>query len=218
MYAGRKSGTCVDGYLEFNKLLLGNRAEMLKGVQLTGNLLPNSVASNLNDFTHQLFLDNLLAGYTANNAARTGDPASAAFGGLLILAGFVGAFVASLLTAKLQHGIYNKIPEGYRNTPPSQLVGFLFIPVFNLYWTFKSYGTLAKSFSKYATANEGTTIENQKTLATIHSAASIIYYISLILIQILPFAVIIHTITFHYFFKKMNGYAKVVEKTTVKPD
>jgi hypothetical protein len=45
------------------------------------------------------------------------------------------------------------IQDGRAQTTPGTAVGFLFIPLFNLYWVFRAYGGFARDCNEYLTVH-----------------------------------------------------------------
>jgi hypothetical protein len=62
---------------------------------------------------------------------------------LLGLAVILLAILALILSAIVHHRCWSLLPESNRKTTPGKAVGFLFIPLFNLYWVFPSFVGLA---------------------------------------------------------------------------
>lgn len=65
-----------------------------------------------------------------------------------VFAGIVGlALIPTVLFCSILHfQCWHSLPLEYRATSPGKAVGFLFIPVFNLYWAFVSWVKLADGF------------------------------------------------------------------------
>lgn len=54
-----------------------------------------------------------------------------------------------VLSLVLLYKYWEIIQDGYASTSPAKAVGFLFIPVFNIYWTFRTYWHLSKDLNRY---------------------------------------------------------------------
>lgn len=65
--------------------------------------------------------------------------------GLALISGLYGAIVSLVLWYK----IWAAIQDGHARTTPGKAIGFLFIPVFNIYWVFQAVWGLAKDYNKY---------------------------------------------------------------------
>ena len=66
----------------------------------------------------------------------------------LIPGGLLGVY-GSIVWLVLLHRAWAAIQDGHARTTPSRAVGFLFIPVFNLYWAFQAFLGFAKDFNSY---------------------------------------------------------------------
>ena len=66
---------------------------------------------------------------------------------LLLLIGIVPLFASAILYLMLLYRLWTLIPLADAKTSPGQAVGFLFIPLFNLYWFFVAFHGLAKSLN-----------------------------------------------------------------------
>lgn len=75
----------------------------------------------------------------------TGREISKGFGIIL----FVLLVSSIVYTVILVYRCWNILPEEFRETTPGRAVGFLFIPVFNLYWSFVAYPGLARGYYRY---------------------------------------------------------------------
>ncbi len=82
---------------------------------------------------------------------------SIAIGGLLswffleIAFGFSFALLLYILIVSmvLIYKMWDSIQDGYARTTPGKAVGFLFIPVFQIYWMFQVYWGFSKDYNKY---------------------------------------------------------------------
>jgi hypothetical protein len=62
---------------------------------------------------------------------------------------FAAAILVVVLTAKILYRAWTAIQDGQARTTPGRAVGYLFIPLFNLYWVFVAWGGLAKNFNAF---------------------------------------------------------------------
>jgi hypothetical protein len=59
--------------------------------------------------------------------------------------------LGSLITwAVFHYGLWQLVPDQYRETTPGKAVGFLFIPLFNCYWVFRSYLGVNRGLNRMA--------------------------------------------------------------------
>lgn len=63
--------------------------------------------------------------------------------GVMLLLGVPIMITSAILNAVLLYQCWAALPEPYRATTPGKAVGFLFIPIFNLYWMFVCWPKLA---------------------------------------------------------------------------
>ena len=62
--------------------------------------------------------------------------------GILALFGIVPIILGLIFTCILHYRCWKAIPEGFARLTPGKAVGYLFIPFFNLYWSFPSFSGL----------------------------------------------------------------------------
>ncbi len=67
---------------------------------------------------------------------------------VLGLAGFAMIY-ALVVTMVLVYKMWAAIQDGHTRTTPGKAVGFLFIPLFNLYWPFQAFWGFAKDYNAY---------------------------------------------------------------------
>ena len=119
---------------------------------------------------------------------------------------------ASVLTAILHYQCWKTLPQGYRSTTPGKAVGFLFLPLFNFYWTFKSHVGLAGGYRKFGETNN-VEIGNSKGLAIAYAASGI----ADILLFLIPLAncipPLVHGILFYFYYQNIVKYAKKTIRT-----
>lgn len=77
--------------------------------------------------------------------------------GLLCLTGLiiaVSAGISAIAGLVLLYRYWKFLPAGEAYTTPAKAVGYLFIPVFNLYWAFVAFWKLSKSYDKLLGRNK----------------------------------------------------------------
>ena len=70
--------------------------------------------------------------------------------GVLALLSIVPIILNLIFTCILHHKCWKAIPAGYARMTPGKAVGYLFIPFFNLYWAFPSFGGLGSDCATVA--------------------------------------------------------------------
>ncbi len=73
-------------------------------------------------------------------------------GGVLllgVLAMFAGILYTAIVWMVLLYKAWSSIQDGQARTTPGQAVGFMFIPLFNLYWQFQAVWGFAVDYNKY---------------------------------------------------------------------
>lgn len=149
----------------------------------------------------------IMAGFLMMSATRSLNQSQAGMALALWATGIAVHIAGTVLSAILHYQCWKALPAGYRSTSPGKAVGFLFIPLFNFYWAFKSYPGLATGFAKYAEANNIQQIKNQKGLAIGYAVAAVIMLI-LYLRPLLGIpAFIAQGILFFLYYKEMAKYA-----------
>lgn len=81
-----------------------------------------------------------------------GDTGETLSGGAIII-GFCVAVGCLIAWAVFHYGLWQLLPEQFRETIPGKAVGFLFIPFFNCYWVFRSYMGVNRGLNRLAEAN-----------------------------------------------------------------
>ncbi len=128
---------------------------------------------------------------------------------------FIG--YASIITLIFIHKIWEAIQDGYARTTPGKAVGFMFIPIFILYWQFPVYWGFAKDFNKLI-------LRRGLSIAPISEGLFLAYPI-LYLCILIPFvgivaalgAIIIHLYIINIACKKVNElYSFLGEPTLIK--
>lgn len=88
-------------------------------------------------------------------ASESGDIDSAAVGaitggGLLVmLLGLVCLIACGIVVLILYYKMWAAIQDGHARTTPGKAVGFMFIPLFNLYWMFQAIWGYSKDYNEY---------------------------------------------------------------------
>src|SRR5438128_808183 len=67
---------------------------------------------------------------------------------MCLLAG-ASIFYASIMSMVLLYKAWQSIQDGQARTTPGKAVGFMFIPLFNLYWIFQAIYGFAVDYNKY---------------------------------------------------------------------
>lgn len=86
------------------------------------------------------FLDVIYDIASAANGEEASEPLL-----LLFLPVFIGSMVPFVI---LHHQLWKTIPPRLRVTTPAKAVGFIFIPVFNIYWAFITWPKLAEGIAQ----------------------------------------------------------------------
>ncbi|MDA8746143.1 DUF4339 domain-containing protein [Rubripirellula amarantea] len=95
---------------------------------------------------------------------ETGEAASV---GLLLS---IPIFLAyTVVWAWLHFRLWDSLPQECRATTPAKAVGFLFIPIFNLYWVFLSFVYLADGLDSWASHRNESSAGGLRTLAILCS-------------------------------------------------
>jgi len=67
----------------------------------------------------------------------------------------VAAIYLAVVLCVLLYKAWAAIQGDYARTTPGKAVGFLFIPVFNLYWLFQAFWGYARDYNKSLVAHQG---------------------------------------------------------------
>ena len=84
--------------------------------------------------------------------------------------------VAYIAWGVLHHACWTRLPERYRHTTPDRAVALLFVPLFNFYWVFVSFGKLADGFDGWAAEHPDRPIRPARGLATAKAASFVAYW------------------------------------------
>ena len=71
-----------------------------------------------------------------------------------MIGGVLGLY-AFIVFVILIYKMWKAIPAAYARTTPGKAVGFLFIPVFNLYWWFQALWGWSRDWNAYAARSQG---------------------------------------------------------------
>ena len=66
-----------------------------------------------------------------------------------IILGFIPMIYAAVINCVLWYKAWASIQDGHARTTPGKAIGFLFIPIFNLYWLFQAFWGFAKDCNSY---------------------------------------------------------------------
>jgi len=70
-------------------------------------------------------------------------------GALLIVLGVLTAVYIAVVMCVMVYRMWKAIQDGHARTTPGKAVGFLFIPLFNLYWVFQAYWGFSKDYNAF---------------------------------------------------------------------
>ena len=73
--------------------------------------------------------------------------------GVLALLGIVPIILALIFSCILHYKCWKVVPEGFARLTPGKAVGYLFIPFYNFYWAFPSFGGLGSDCAMVAAKN-----------------------------------------------------------------
>lgn len=85
--------------------------------------------------------------------------------GVLALLGLPLFIVALVFVSLLHHRCWESLPSRFRVTTPSKAVGYLFIPLFNLYWAFISWPKLADGLLAWQKTQRTSVLTDARGLA-----------------------------------------------------
>lgn len=81
----------------------------------------------------------------------SGDDEAAMAGAGIVCFSYVPMIFAVVMLAILVYKMWAAIQAGPARTTPGKAVGFLFIPLFNLYWMFQAYWGWTVDYNRYVT-------------------------------------------------------------------
>lgn len=85
-----------------------------------------------------------------------------------ILVGYGVLVAGAVFQFMLLHGLWKTVQDGAARTTPGKAVGFLFIPLFNLYWMFVALHGLSKELNRVIDAEEAPVGRTSEGLALAH--------------------------------------------------
>ncbi|MDJ0713570.1 MAG: hypothetical protein QNJ54_05055 [Prochloraceae cyanobacterium] len=115
----------------------------------------------------------------------------------------------------LHYSCWQAIPEKYRATTPGKAVGFLFVPLFNLYWAFISFPSLVIGLQR---AEKKRNIVNKNHNSYKLGVAYAILFVLRWLLVFLPISIldivvdILDVVVYMLFYISINSYVKTIEK------
>lgn len=63
--------------------------------------------------------------------------------------GLLPILIIYIIGLVFHYKVWKAIQDGYASTSPGKAVGFLFIPIYNIYWLFRSLDGFARDFNVY---------------------------------------------------------------------
>ena len=121
---------------------------------------------------------------------QTGSPVMALCGSILLILDIfllaACACVSAIAGIVLLYRYWKFLPAEEAYTTPAKVVGYLFIPVFNLYWGFVAYYKLSKSYDKLLGRNKSSCTVVACIYAILFSVSSFLGFISPLTILFAP--------------------------------
>jgi len=68
----------------------------------------------------------------------------------IIFIGYFAMIASAVIGYMLMYKFWNQIQDGYQKTTPGKAIGFMFIPLFNIYWQFVAIHGFAQNANAYA--------------------------------------------------------------------
>ena len=93
---------------------------------------------------------------------------------------FLLLFLYFILSSLLIHRGWKAVDDGCSQTTPAKVLGFLFIPLFNLYWYFVAYGSLADEWDRVYQDNPYLSPKMLKLVAPFKVGSIIIAFIGVV--------------------------------------
>jgi hypothetical protein len=87
---------------------------------------------------------------------------------LFVLIGYGVLVAAGIFNLMLLHGLWKTVQDGHARTTPGKAVGFLFIPLFNLYWIFVAFYGLAQELNRVIAQENAPVAKTSEGLALAH--------------------------------------------------
>lgn len=94
----------------------------------------------------------IVGGAAASESGDFDSSASGAIAGvgaLVMILAAVCLLASSIVVLVLYYKMWAAIQDGYARTSPGKAVGFMFIPLFNLYWMFQAIWGYSKDYNEY---------------------------------------------------------------------
>lgn len=99
----------------------------------------------------------VIAGIISGSAIPSDQPRQPYFLAMVLAVAGYACFAWAVVTLlRFVHRMWTFLPPGFRSLTPMRAVGFLLLPVFNLYWVFRVFAGFARSCNA-ALANAGST-------------------------------------------------------------
>lgn len=119
--------------------------------------------------------------YFAGN--RNVGPDGSLFFGLWLLT-MVAAIICG---AVLHYQLWSLLPQEYRATTPGKAVGLMFIPIYNIFWSFTTWPKLAEGLRHFQERIGQTPANDNKRVASEMAISSAAFFGLILLMMITPF-------------------------------
>ena len=131
------------------------------------------------------------------------------------LAGALVSFsLTCLLFSLMHHACWSVLPPRHRATTPGTAVGFLFIPLFDLYWAFVSFVRLADGYNALAAERPDLKLRNMRGWAEAKAVLFVCYWTVAFIPGFISLVCIIDFITFVMFYRGIVTNAnRVIEQS-----
>jgi hypothetical protein len=116
---------------------------------------------------------------------------------LVAISGVLFLIVNIVVTFTLIRRMWASIQDGHARTTPGKAIGFLFIPVFNLYWIFQVWGGFPQDYNNY--------VERHRLQVPLLASGIYIAHAVLILLSVIPFLNILTVIIGYFVFLMMTA-------------
>ena len=158
---------------------LDSAGEMPESEGLSDTVYVYSVACALAVGIFALFLGQL--------SMRERDREFVVFGGALIFIGAVLGIYSTVMRFVLYYKMWAAIQDGHARTSPAKAVGFLLVPVWNIFWAIYMFVGFAADFKGFAGRHSLRTDRLSKGLLIQYALLWIFLDISFVVLYILPF-------------------------------
>ena len=118
---------------------------------------------------------------------RERDREFVVFGGALIFIGAVLGIYSTVMRFVLYYKMWAAIQDGHARTSPAKAVGFLLVPVWNIFWAIYMFVGFAADFEGFAGRHSLRTDRLSKGLLIQYALLWIFLDISFVVLYILPF-------------------------------